>query len=525
MPKPVLIAGAAMTPFGRATKKLMDLLTGAAEAALKQAGLSDVDAIYLGVMNAEEFVGEGNLAVALTDRLGLSGAAGSRIETASSTGAGALESAFYAVASGYLENVLVVAGEKMTGLSTSVTTRILAEVIAPGERRYGASMPSLAALIARAYARRHGLTEDQLRDALGAVAVKNHARGALNPLAQFRKEISLAAHHQAKMVSDPLGLFDCAPITDGAAAVVLSNRRGSVRLAGMGHATDSAAVTRRGSLVSFNSTRKAAAQAYAMAQVQPSEIDFAEVHDAFTMFEIIGSEDLGFFPPGQGWRAAVEGRTGPEGTLPINPSGGLKARGHPVGASGLAQVVEAYWLLTGQVDPNRRLPRNPEVALTQSIGGLGNNNLVTVLTPAGRPLHRPGWQPEYDLPLIPASPPRPDPPPGETVGRLLAATVLHAPPQGFAAPLKLGLVRASGGWQTLVHLLDEGPAEPGDSLQLTMENGLYKARAISALNRPWQEALMSWRRLPTTLRLWRRRAMRLRARAAPDKTAGGPPEA
>jgi acetyl-CoA acetyltransferase len=505
MPKPVFITGAAMTSFGRAAMKLIDLLTSAAEAALKQAGLPDVDAIYLGVMNAEEFTGEGNLAVALVDRLGLSGTAGSRVETASSTGAGVLESAFFAVASGYMESALVVAGEKMTGLSTAVTTRILAEVIAPIERRYGASMPSLAALIAQAYASRHGLSEMQLREALGAVAVKNHARGVLNPLAQFRKAISLADHQGAKVVSVPLGLYDCAPITDGAAAVVLSTRRGAVRLAGIGHATDSAAITRRGSLTSFNSTRKAAAKAYAMAQVQPGEIDFAEVHDAFTMFEIIGSEDLGFFPPGKGWRAALDGRSGVDGELPINPSGGLKARGHPVGASGLAQVVEAYWLLTGQVEPARRLPREPEVALTQSIGGLANNNLVTILVPTSRPLYRTGWAPAYDLPLTPPAPPRPDPPPGETTAKLLVATVLHTPPEGFTAPLKLGLVRVGRGWQSLAHLLDDKLPEPGSTLTLTLKRGLYQARGVSGISRPWQEALISWRRLPTSLRLLRRR--------------------
>jgi acetyl-CoA C-acetyltransferase len=278
-------------------------------------------------------------------------------------------------------------------------------------------MPALAALIARAYGRAHNLSDGQLRDVLGAVAVKNHARGVLNPHAQFRKAISLEEHHAARPVAEPLGLYDCAPITDGAAAVVLSSRRGGVRLAGMGHATDSAAVTRRQGLTSFNSTKKAAAQAYAMAQVNPQEVDFAEVHDAFTMFEVIGSEDLGFFPPGQGWKAALEGRTGPEGDLPINPSGGLKARGHPVGASGLAQVVEAYWLLTGQVEAARRLPKEPKVALTQSIGGLGNNNLVTILVPASRPLPQRGnWQSSFNRPLTPLAPPRPEPPPGEVTG-------------------------------------------------------------------------------------------------------------
>ena len=154
MPRPVMLAGAALTPFGRARAKLPELWPRPRRERLQAAGLSQVDALYLGVMNAEEFTGEGNLAVALADRLGLGGAASSRVETASSTGAGALESAFFAVASGYRENVLVVAGEKMTGLSTSVTTRILAEVDRPSERRYGASMPALAALISRAYGSR-----------------------------------------------------------------------------------------------------------------------------------------------------------------------------------------------------------------------------------------------------------------------------------------------------------------------------------------------------------------------------------
>ncbi len=509
MPTPVLLAGAALTPFGRARQKLVELLAQAAAGAMTEAGLTEVDALYLGVMNAEEFTGEGNLAVALADRLGLGGAASSRVETASSTGAGALESAFFAVASGYRHNVLVVAGEKMTGLSTAATTRILAEVIAPGERRYGASMPALAALISRAYARAHGLDEATLRDVLGAVAVKNHARGALNPLAQFRKEITLADHHAARPVADPLGLYDCAPITDGAAAVVLSSRRGRVRLAGMGHATDSAAVTRRQGLTSFNSTRQAAAQAYAMAQVSPAEVDFAEVHDAFTMFEVIGCEDLGFFPPGQGWRAVLEGRTRAEGELPINPSGGLKARGHPVGASGLAQVVEAYWLLTGQVGPARRLAREPRVALTQSIGGLGNNNLVTILVPASRPLHHKGpWSSGFDLPLSPPAPPRPEPPPGETLGKVLACTLLHTPPQGFAAPLGLALARAAGGWLTLAHVDPGDQPALGSTVLLNLEAGLYRAHEVSDLASPWLRTRTAWRRLPTSLRLLRRRFSR-----------------
>jgi acetyl-CoA C-acetyltransferase len=486
-PTPVYIAGAALTKFGKLEAPLVDLLAQAAGDALKEAGLKTVDSVYVGVMNAEEFTGEGNLAVALADRLDIPGAASSRVETASSTGAGALETAFFAVASGYRKHVLVVAGEKMTGLSTGQTTRILAEVIAGRERAYGASMPSLAALIAGAYAEAHGLDQKTLGRVLCQVAMKNHARGALNPVAQFQKELPEDKYHSSPLVADPLHVFDCAPITDGAAAVVLSSQEGRVRLAGVGHATDSAEVARRGSLTSFNSTRQAAMQAYAMASINPSEVDFAEVHDAFTMFEVIGSEDLGFFAPGQGWRGVLDGETKVGGRIPINPSGGLKARGHPVGASGLAQVVEAFWLLVGKVSPERRLSREPRVALTQSIGGLGNNNLVTILVPAERPLYpATPWQSSF-TPVINA--PRPAPPeplPPEISGRLLAATLLHRPPEGFPAPLGLALAETRKGWATLAHFSGETLPKPGASVRLRLSEGLYSLEEVQGLGRSLQ---------------------------------------
>jgi acetyl-CoA acetyltransferase len=506
MPTPVYIAGAALTRFGRLEGSLLDLLVEASAGALEDAGARRVDTIYLGVMNPEEFTGEGNLAAALADRLELPGAASSRVETASSTGAGALESAFFAVASGYREQVLVVAGETMTGLSTRQATRILAEVIAPSERRYGASMPSLAALVAGAYADHHRLEPGELKDALARVALKNHSRGALNPFAQFQKPISEEKYLSARPVADPLGLYDCAPITDGAAALVLSRRKGKVRLAGMGHATDSAALCRRGSLVSFNSTRRAALQAYAMAQVNPSEVDFAEVHDAFTMFEIIGSEDLGFYPPGEGWVAAADGRTGAEGELPINPSGGLKSRGHPVGASGLAQVVEAHWLLTGQVEPGRRLAKPPRIGLTQSIGGLGNNNLVTVLVPADRPLYPMGpWQSSFTPSLSPARPAPPELLPARTAGRVLAATRLHTPPEGFPAPLDLVMAETREGWATLSHWQGSEPPALDHALSLELVEGLYHSRPAKDPTRLLRRAgrrlvrmAGSWRGSPAT---------------------------
>ena len=180
------------------------------------------------------------------------------------------------------------------------------------------------------------------------MAVKNHYNGSLNPYAQFRKEITREDYFKSQMVSYPLRLYDCAPITDGASAVVLTSEPTGIKVSGIGHATDTSAMRHRASLTSFNSTKEAALKAYTMAQRNPSDIQFAEVHDAFTLFEIIGTEDLGFFPPGEGWKALDEGKTQLRGSLPINPSGGLKSRGHPVGASGLAQMVEIVWQLRGE---------------------------------------------------------------------------------------------------------------------------------------------------------------------------------
>jgi acetyl-CoA C-acetyltransferase len=246
-------------------------------------------------------------------------------------------------------------------------------------------------------------------------------------------------------------------------------------------------------------------RAYAMARINPQEVDFAEVHDAFTMFEVIGSEDLGFFPPGRGLEAALEGRTKVGGEMPINCSGGLKARGHPVGASGLAQVVEACWLLTGEVKEPQRLGFKPQVGLTQSIGGLGNNNLVSILTLASREVDEQGpWQPSFAPALAPLTKARPDPPPGLVHGRLLSHTVLHNPPEGFAAPLRLGLVRTKPGWGTLSHLKTDERLVLGGKVVLELEKGFYQARGVSDLAVPWLRARDLWRSLPVMVRRFRR---------------------
>lgn len=471
----VYVSGVGMTKFGKTKDSLEKMMGEAAALALKQAQLDRVDAIYIGVMNVEEFVGDSNFAALLADSIGMAGIPSTRVETASSTGAGAFETAFYAVASGHLKNVLILAGEKMTHLSTAKTTRILSEVIDRSERRYGATMPALAAMIAQKYGRDYQLPNSKLETILSLVAIKNHFNGALNPRAQFRKTITREDYLKSQMVSYPLRLYDCAPITDGAAALILTSQPTAVKVSGIGHATDTLAVRHRASLTSFNSTKEAALKAYTMAQLNPSDIRFAEVHDAFTPFEIIGTEDLGFFAPGEGWKALEEGATQLRGRFPVNPSGGLKSRGHPVGASGLAQIVEIASQMKGEAGERRQLEQT-EVGLAQSIGGLGNNNLVTILEKSDRNrVAKPGWRPDYQPELIVSQKDSPSPPAGG-IGVLETFTTLYATPEGFRSPLTFGFVKTESGERLLACNPDYHSPKKlkiGNKVSLTHREGLY----------------------------------------------------
>ncbi|MEA3506421.1 MAG: thiolase domain-containing protein [Elusimicrobiota bacterium] len=370
----VYISGVGMSKFGRLEGTLVDLMVESAQKALEDAGREKVDAVYVGTMNPEEFASESNIASVVADRLGLVPVPATRIETASSSGAAAFDEAIYAAASGYFKSVLTIAGEKMTAVSTAKASKILAEVIAPEERKYGATMSALAAMITRRYMDKYGMKEEDFAE----VAVKNHKNAAASPYAHFNKEITVEDVMNSKVISDPLKLYDCSPISDGAASMVVTSEKSKVKLKGLGQGSEHVPLTKRDKFTSFQSTKIAAERAYKMAQIEPSDISFAELHDAFTPFEIIGSEDVGFFEPGMGWIALKEGKTSKKGSIPVNPSGGLKARGHPVGASGLAQVVEAAWQLRGEAG-DRQLDRNLKYALTQSIGGLATNNMVIIL--------------------------------------------------------------------------------------------------------------------------------------------------
>jgi len=361
-----------MTRFGRRDENLPDLMAEAALAALTDAGIERPDALVVAAMNPEEFTGEGNYGSLIATRLGLSLVPALRVETATSSGVAAVYAAFASVAAGLHRSVLVVGGEKMTHLPTPRVSEIIGRSIDPHEKSYGTTMPALAGLVTRAAMHRRGIT---LRE-ISQVAVKNHAHGAHNPYAHFQEPVKLEAVMESRLVADPLRLFHCCPISDGGAALVLTAERRAVRIAGIGQGGDSIAVRYRSDLTTFRATQAAAQAAYRMAGFGAERVEVAELHDAFTPFELISLEDTGLVPPGKAGRATLDGETAVGGRLPINPSGGLKARGHPLAATGISQLVELCWQLRGAAT-GRQVPAR--VGLAQSIGGLATNNWVTLL--------------------------------------------------------------------------------------------------------------------------------------------------
>src|SRR4030095_449505 len=226
--------------------------------------------------------------------------------------------------------------EKMTHLPTPRVSELIGRSLDPYERSYGTTMPAFAALVTRALMAKRGVTEREIAQG----AVQHHAHGARNPRAPFREEIPLDMVLASRMVADPLRLYHCCPISDGAAAVVLTSERTSVRVAGIGQGTDSLALRHRAELTSFRATQSAAAAAFAMAGFGPDRVDVAEIHDAFAPFELISLEDIGLFPQGRAGPATLDGQTALDGRLPINTSGGLKARGHPLAGPGIPPIGE-----------------------------------------------------------------------------------------------------------------------------------------------------------------------------------------
>ncbi|MBM4062751.1 MAG: thiolase domain-containing protein [Planctomycetes bacterium] len=378
--RPVAIVAAGMTRFGELWQSsLRDLFVEAASEALANARASRLDAIFVGNMAAGQFVGQEHLGPLCADHLGMAGVAATRIESACASGGAALRAAFAEVASGMSDLVLAAGVEKMTdGAEATAVLATAADQEAEGYQ--GITFPGLYAMIARAHMAAHGTTEQDL----AAVTVKNHRHGALNEKAQFGRTVELAEVMTSTMVADPLRLLHCSPVSDGACAVLLcpldQARKYTdrpVKIRGSGMATSSMALADRKDPAWLDAVHESAVRAYAMAGVEPRDIQVAEVHDCFSIAEICCIEALGLVERGLGARAAPSGETALGGRIPVNTSGGLKAKGHPVGATGIAQAIEIFEQLRG--DAGKRQVKGARIGLCQNMGGSGASSVVHIL--------------------------------------------------------------------------------------------------------------------------------------------------
>ncbi len=382
----VHIIGVGMTQFGVLSKSIEELIQEASLEAINSSGAAGhrFDYVIVSSQNPDEFTGTGHLSTLAADRLGLVPAGATRVESGPSSGSSAFEVGYALIASRLADLVLVVGVEKMSEVERNAASKILAKMMSKeNETRYGATPTALAALIARRYMHDYGLS----RDELSLVPVKAHRNGAKNPLAHFQKEITVDKVSSGRIVADPLTLYDCCPTSDGAAAVVLASQSlveslgaadDSVKVLGIGHSTDYHAVQHRHSLTSLSATIEAAQHAFDMAKVTPEQVNVCELHDAFSILELIDMEDVGLVDRGEAIKAVIEGRTSVDGDLPINTTGGLKARGHPTGATGIAQIHDIYQQLVGNA-PEGLQVADAEIGLTHNIGGFGNNIVVTIL--------------------------------------------------------------------------------------------------------------------------------------------------
>ena len=381
-----------MTKFGRhLNKSLTDLLFEASTNSIKDSNIveEEIQAIYVASMLSGELANQTAVASAVADEMGLLPAAADRVENGPASGGSAVKNACLAIASGVYDFVLVAGGEKMTHVAGDEVTDRLATMTHPtAEYIHGVTLPSLAGMFARVYMKKYGVE----RKHLAMVSVKNHENALKNPYAHLQRAVTLEGIFSAPeaelnnpIISDPIRLFDCCPVSDGAASLMLCSAEKAkeicetpIIVAGFGQATDTLAVHEREDITVLKSVRESSKQAFSMAKLSPEDIDVAELHDAFTILEIAESEDAGFFKKGTGHKAVEEGVTSMGGKLPINPSGGLKAKGHPVGATGVAQIVELTWQLRGEA--GKRQVSDAQRAYSCNFGGFGNNVVSFVLT-------------------------------------------------------------------------------------------------------------------------------------------------
>lgn len=377
----VFIIGTGMTPFGELwDRSLRDLYVEAALAAIDDAAVDRLDSMYVGCMTSGLFVGQEHIGALMADYLGRAPIPATRVESACASGGIAVRQAYLEIASGASEVVLAGGVEKMND-GADVTAALAAASDQEYEAYQGITFPGLYALIARAHMHRYGTTSEQL----ARVAVKNHRHGALNPKAQFQYEITIDQVLNSTQVADPLRLLDCSPVTDGAAAVILASAEvagklkghPAVKITASAQASDTFALHNRQDLTHLGAVQRAGELAFVQAGRTMEDIDVVELHDCFTIAELCAMEALGIAEPGKAAALVETGETTLGGRLPINTSGGLKAKGHPVGASGVAQIVELTTQLRGTA--GKRQVEGARLALAQNMGGTGASCTVHIL--------------------------------------------------------------------------------------------------------------------------------------------------
>lgn len=375
----VAIVAAGMTRFGELWDlNLRDILVEATSEALDAAKADSLDSIIVGNMSAGQFVGQEHIGPLTADYLGMAGVAASRVESACASGGIALRSAFAEVASGMSDLVLAVGVEKMTD-GADVTNVLASAADQETEAYYGVTFPGLYAMIATARMEAYGTTEEDM----AWVSSKNHRHGSMNPKAQFGREVSPEQVLASTMVAEPLRMLHCSPVTDGGAAVLLCPLDQAdkytdkpVKIIGSGLATSSLALADRADPAVLDAVELSGQKAYKMAGVTPKDIQMAEVHDCFAIAEICCTEALGLVSKKEANKAASKGITALGGRIPVNTSGGLKSKGHPVGATGIAQAIEVFEQLRGEA--GKRQVDGARIGLTQNMGGSGASSVVHI---------------------------------------------------------------------------------------------------------------------------------------------------
>lgn len=397
MPREVGIVGVGHPKFGKSDISFMDLCCLAATEALDDAGIKtgpghDVDQVFLSTMGAQMLNHQSGIASGIVDSLNLRPAMAETIENGPAGGASAVKLGYMAIASGMCDVVLVIGAEMMRVVSGWEGTDMVATMLHPeAEYPYGLTLPSLAGMFTRLVMAKYGVEEKDL----SRVSVKNHKNAMHNPAAhiQIVPNIDVITDPEDQpsvnpYVAEPLRLYDVCPVSDGACAVVLCSmdvagrfKKKPIKIAGIGQATDTHAVAEREVPTDLFAVRHAAEMAYKMADLTPKDIDVAELHDAFQILEIVESEEVGFFKRGEGHLAVRRGDTQIGGKIPINTSGGLKAKGHPLGATGVSQIIEIVRQLRGEA--YGRQVEGAKAGLAVNFGGFGNNVVATILTKEG----------------------------------------------------------------------------------------------------------------------------------------------